>query len=61
MEVRRGLVYPNLALLDDVLIDTASYVVVKVDMLHENVKNLKFEVPPDDTTLTLHDVVTRKV
>jgi hypothetical protein len=61
MEVGRGLVYPNLALLDDVLIDNAIYVVVKVDMVHENVKSLKLEVPLDDTTPTLHDVVTRRV
>jgi hypothetical protein len=38
MEVRKGLVYSNLALLDDVLIDSASYVVLKVDMVHENMK-----------------------
>jgi hypothetical protein len=25
---------------------------VKVDMVHENVKNMKLEVPPDDMTLT---------
>jgi hypothetical protein len=30
-------------------------------MVHENVKNLKLEVPPDDTTLTLWDVVSRRV
>jgi hypothetical protein len=53
MEVKKGLVYPNLALLDDILIDNASYVVVKVDIVHENAKNLKLEVPPDITTLTL--------
>jgi hypothetical protein len=53
MEVGKGLVYPHLALLDDFPIDNASYVVVKVDMVHENVKNFKLEVPPDDTTLTL--------
>jgi hypothetical protein len=29
--------------------------------VHENVKNLKLEVPPDDTTLTLWDVVSRRV
>jgi hypothetical protein len=46
-------VYRNLALLDDVRIDSASYDVVKVDMVHENTMNLKLEVPPDDTTLTL--------
>jgi hypothetical protein len=61
MEVRKGLVYPHLALLDDVLINSASYAVVKVDMVHENVKNFKLEVPPDDTTLTLRDAITRRV
>jgi hypothetical protein len=61
MKVEKGLVYINLFLLDDVPIDIASYVVVKVDMVHENTKNLKREVAPDDTTLTLWDAVTRKV
>jgi hypothetical protein len=61
MEVGKGLVYPNLALLDNVSIDGASYVVVKVDMVHENVKNLKLKVPPDIMMLTLWDVVTRRV
>jgi hypothetical protein len=40
-------------MLDDVKIDASSYVVVKVDMVHENSKNLKLEVPSDDTVLTL--------
>jgi hypothetical protein len=61
MEVGKGLVYPHLTLLDDVPIDSASYVVVKVDMVHEKAKNLKLEVPPDDTTLSLRDTVTRRV
>jgi hypothetical protein len=30
-------------------------------MVHENTKNLKLEVAPDETTLTLWDVVTRMV
>jgi hypothetical protein len=47
--------------LDDILIDSASYVVVKVDMIHENVKNLKLEVAPYDRTLTLRDAVIRRV
>jgi hypothetical protein len=34
---------------------------VKVDMVHENTKNLKLEVAPDETTLTLWDAVTRMV
>jgi hypothetical protein len=61
MEVRKWLVYPHLTLLDDVPIDSASYVVVKVDMVHENAKNLKLEVPLDDTTLPLQDAVTTRV
>jgi hypothetical protein len=48
-------------MLDDVQIDTSSYVVVKVDMMHENSKDLKLEVPPDDTTLTMQDAITRRV
>ncbi len=61
MEVGRGLVYPHQTLLDDVQIDTSSYAVVKVDMVHENSKNMKLEVPPDDTTLTMRDAITRRV
>jgi hypothetical protein len=45
MEVGKGLVYPHQTLLDDVQINASSYVVVKVDMVHENTKNLKLEVP----------------
>jgi hypothetical protein len=51
MEVGRGLVYPCQTMLDDVEINTSSYVVVKVDMVHENSKYLKLEVPPDDTSI----------
>jgi hypothetical protein len=40
MEVRKGLVCPHHALIDDVQINTSAYVVVKVDMLHENTKNI---------------------
>jgi hypothetical protein len=40
-------------MLDDVEIDTSSYVVVKVDMVHDNSKDLKLEVPSDNTTLTM--------
>jgi hypothetical protein len=29
--------------------------------VHENVKNMKLEVPSDDTTLTLRDAITRRV
>jgi hypothetical protein len=61
MEVGRGEVYPHQAMLDDIEIDASSYDVVKVDMVHENLKDLKLEMPADDTTLTLRDVVTRRV
>jgi hypothetical protein len=61
MEVRRGLVYPHQTLLDDVKINASSYAMVKVDMVHENSKNLKLEVPLDDTTLTLWDAITKRV
>jgi hypothetical protein len=40
-------------MLDDVEIDASSYVVIKVDMVHENSKDLKLELPPDNTTLTM--------
>jgi hypothetical protein len=59
MEVRTGLVYPHHTIFDDIQIDTSSYVVVKVDKVHENLKDLKLEMSPDDTTLTLWDTVTR--
>jgi hypothetical protein len=61
MEVGRGQVYPHQAMLDDIEIDASSYDVVKVDMVHENLKDLKLEMPADDTTLTLQDAVTRRV
>jgi hypothetical protein len=61
MEVRRGLVYPHQTMLDDVQINTSSYVVVKVDMMHDNLKDLKLEMTSDDTTLTMQDAVIRKV
>jgi hypothetical protein len=61
MEVRKGIVYPRMHTLDDVLIDRVTFVVVKVDMVHENTKNLNLEVAPDDRTLTMRDVVTRRV
>jgi hypothetical protein len=61
MEVERGLVYPCQTILDDVQIYTSSYAVVKVDMVHDNSKGLKLEVPPDDTPLTMWDVVARRV
>jgi hypothetical protein len=61
MEVGRGLVYPRQTMFDDVEIDTSSYAMVMVDMVHDNLKDLKLEVPPDDMTLTMQDVVTRRV
>jgi hypothetical protein len=61
MEVRRGLVYPRQTMLNDVQIDASSYAVVKVDMVHKNLKHLKLKVPPDDTTLTLWAAITRRV
>jgi hypothetical protein len=44
MEVGRGLLYPHQTMLDDIQIDTSSYAVVKVDMVHDNLKDLKLEV-----------------
>jgi hypothetical protein len=61
MEVRRVIVYPCQTMLDDVEIEVSSYAVVKVDKVHENLKDLKLKVPPDDTTLTMRDAVTRRV
>jgi hypothetical protein len=61
MEVGRGLVYLCQTMLDDVQIDASSYVVVKVDMVHENSEDLKLDVPTDDMTLTMRDAVTRRV
>jgi hypothetical protein len=53
IEVGKGIIYPRIYTLDDILINSVSFVVVKVDMVHENMKNLNLEVPPDNTTLTL--------
>jgi hypothetical protein len=61
MEVGRGLVYPRQTMLDDIQIDTSSYVVVKVDIMHDNSKYLKLKMPPDDTTLTMRDAINRRV
>jgi hypothetical protein len=41
MEVERGLVYSHQTMLDDVQIDISSFAVVKVDMVHDNLKDLK--------------------
>jgi hypothetical protein len=38
-------VYPHQALLDDFEINTPAYVVVKLDMVHENTENMMMEVP----------------
>jgi hypothetical protein len=48
-------------MLDDVQINTSSYAVVKVDLVHDNSKDLKLKVPLDDTTLTMRDAVARRV
>ena len=61
MEAEKGIVYPRMHTLDDVPIDSVSFAMVKVDMIHENAKNLNLEVPPDDMTLTLWGAVTRRV
>jgi hypothetical protein len=61
MEVGRWLVYPRQTMLDYVQIDTSSYAMVKVDMMHDNSKDLKLEVPPDDMTLTMRHAVARRV
>jgi hypothetical protein len=48
-------------MLDDVQINTSSCAVVKVDMVHDNSKDLKLEVPTDDMTLTMRDAVARRI
>jgi hypothetical protein len=60
MEVGKCIIYPRMYMLDDVPIDNVSFAMVKVDMAHENTKNLNLKVPPDDMILTLRDVVTRR-
>jgi hypothetical protein len=42
-------------------IDTLSYAMVKVDIVHDNLKDLKLEVPLDNMMLTMRDVVARRV
>jgi hypothetical protein len=61
IKVRKRLVYPHQAMLDDVHINNGTYAVVKVDMVYVNAKNMKLEVPPDNTTLTLQDAINRRV
>jgi hypothetical protein len=54
-------VYPRQTMLVDVQINTSSYALVKVDMVHDNSKDLKLKMPLDDTTLIMQDGVTRRV
>jgi predicted signal transduction protein with EAL and GGDEF domain len=54
-------VYPCHTILDDVQIDTSSYPMVNVDMVHDNSNDLWLKVPPNDTTLTMRDAVTTRV
>jgi hypothetical protein len=61
MEVEKCIVYPRMYTLYDVPIDSVSFAIIKVGMVHENAKNLNLEVALDDTTLTLQDAVTRRV
>jgi hypothetical protein len=61
MEVGRGLVYPRQIMLDGIQINTSSNAMVKVDMVHDNSKDLKLKVPLGDMTLTLRDAVTIRV
>jgi hypothetical protein len=48
-------------MLDDVKIDTSSYAVVKVDMVHDNLKDLKLKMSSGDMMLTMRDAITRMV
>jgi hypothetical protein len=57
----REQVYPCQIMIDDIQINTSSYVMVKVDMVHDNSKDLKLKVPTDDTALIMRDAVTRRV
>jgi hypothetical protein len=61
MKVERGLVYSCQTMLDDIQIDTSSYVVVMEDMMHDNSKDQKIKVLPNDMMLTMRDAVTRSV
>jgi hypothetical protein len=54
-------VYPRQTMLDDVQIDTSSYDVVKVDMVHDNSKDMKLEVPLECTMLTMQDAFASRV
>jgi hypothetical protein len=61
MEVRRGLVYPRQTMLNDIQINTSFYAMVKVDMVYENLKELKLDVPLDDMMLSMRDAVIRRI
>jgi hypothetical protein len=61
MKVEKGILYPRMYTLDDVPIDSVSFDVAKMDIVHKNTNNLNLEAAPDDTTLTLWDAVTRRV
>jgi hypothetical protein len=61
MDVGRGLVYPHQIMLNYVQINTSSDAVIRVDMVLDNLKDLKLEVPADDTMLTMQDAVARRV
>jgi hypothetical protein len=41
MKIGRGLVYPSQTMHDDVQVNTSSYAVVEVDMVHDYLKDLK--------------------
>jgi hypothetical protein len=53
--------YPRQTMLNDIQIDTSSYAVVKMDMVHDNSKDLKLKVPPNDTTPTMRDTIAIRV
>jgi hypothetical protein len=61
LEVGRELLYPCQTMLDNIQIDTSAYAMVNVDMVHDNSKDLKLKVPPNNTTLTMQDAVARRV
>jgi hypothetical protein len=61
MEVKKGIVHPHQTLHNGVQINTSTYAMVKLDTVHENMKNMKLEVPPDDTMLTQWDAITRRI
>jgi hypothetical protein len=54
-------VYPHQIMLNYVQINTSSDAVIRVDMVLDNLKDLKLEVPADDMLLTMQDAVARRV